>query len=125
MDEPTTAPWYHWAADDFQLQRCHACATFQHPPGHLCAQCHSSDLGWAEAERSGAVISWSVVHRAPLPQFTDLTPYTIALVQLTSGPLMELWFVSPDGPPEIGQAVRIVLDDVVGRRLPVAFPAQA
>lgn len=124
MDEPTTPPWSHWAADDFRLQQCSTCAAFQHPPGRLCAQCHGSDMTWAEAERGGTVMSWSVVHRAPVAKFAELTPYTIALVALKAGPLMEMWFRDPNGTPEIGQHVRITLDDVAGRQLPVAVPAQ-
>lgn len=119
-----TALWDHWADGEFALQKCVTCGQFQHPPGQLCQSCHSSDLRWSAATPSGRLVSWSVVHRAPLPAFADLTPYTVALIELDDGPLIEMWHEASGDEPEVGRSVRVEFASIAGRRLPVSVPAQ-
>lgn len=118
------APWGHWAAGQFRLQQCATCQHFQHPPGRLCQSCHGADMLWSVASPHGRVVSWSVVHRAPLPTFAELTPYTITLIELDDGPLMEMWQRDVDSEPEIGEHVRVEFAEIAGRRLPVSVSAQ-
>lgn len=132
MDLAERAPWSFWNRDEFYLQQCLNCQAFQHPHGHVCAQCHHSEMAWAESSTRAKVVSWSVVHRAPAPAFKSLFPYTIALVELEkNGPLLELWYVDDRHPkldsaaePVMGACVVVTFADVAGRRLPVVVPSE-
>jgi uncharacterized OB-fold protein len=78
--------WVGLAADRLLAQRCNACGVVRHPPGPVCARCHS--LAWSAIELSGggALFSWTVVHHAAHPAFRY--PHAIGLVALDEGPRM-------------------------------------
>ncbi|WP_378738034.1 Zn-ribbon domain-containing OB-fold protein [Nocardia brasiliensis] len=82
-----TEPW--WAATRDRrllLQRCLECAQLQHYPRALCTGCGSTALDWTQACGRGVVDSFTVVHRAPGPEFE--VPYVVARVRLTEGPIL-------------------------------------
>lgn len=68
------------------LQFCTACATPQHYPRALCTSCGATDFTWIEASGRGVVDSYTVVHRAPSPEFE--APYVVARVRLEEGPIL-------------------------------------
>lgn len=68
------------------LQFCTACTRPQHYPRAVCTSCGGCDFTWIEASGGGVVDSYTVVHRAPSPEFA--APYVIARVRLDEGPIM-------------------------------------
>jgi uncharacterized OB-fold protein len=67
------------------LQRCGGCGHFQHYPRSLCTKCLSDVLEFVASPGHGVVYSFTVIHRAPLPELSRLTPYTLALIDLDEG----------------------------------------
>lgn len=87
LDDDVTRPW--WDATRQRclvLQRCTACGAWQHYPRPLCLACGGTDLAFPPAAGTGSVWSFTVVHRAPSPDFDP--PYVVALVRLTEGPVL-------------------------------------
>ena len=131
-EDATTAPW--WEATRHRrllLQTCEACGHAQHYPRPICLGCHAIDPPFREASGTGTVHAATAVHRAPHRAL--LTPYVIALVDLSEGPRLMTRLVAdgedPAGPSSLdatalgGAAVRVgwwPLED--GRALPIFIP---
>lgn len=86
--DDVTAPF--WAATGehrLTVQACGACGHRQHPPRAVCTACSSMEhLAQVDAAGTGTVDSFTTVHRAPRAELA--TPYTIARVRLTEGPIL-------------------------------------
>lgn len=89
------------------VQTCLACGHRQHHPRAVCTRCgRMKRLGWTEAAGTGTVDSFTVVHRAPGPDFDP--PYVIARVRLAEGPLLLTRIVGcPPGTVRCDQPVRL------------------
>ncbi len=115
-----TAPWWEATRERrLTVQRCRTCGTAQHHPRPLCTTCGGGDLTFEDAAGTGTVHTFTVVHRAPVPD-RDV-PYVVAIVTLDEGVrlLTELVDVDPDA-VRCEQPVTVrwrALDD--GRHLPV------
>src|SRR4051812_7289310 len=70
----------------FLIRECKACCAKHFMPRHQCPECWSDQLEWIESPGEGTVQSYSVVHRAPTPEFSVNGPYVIALIDLDEGP---------------------------------------
>jgi uncharacterized protein len=68
----------------------------------------SSDLQSWVASGEGTLVSWTVVHRAPLPVLAASVPYVSAIVELAEGPwLMVRLLVEHPGRLRVGDPVRV------------------
>lgn len=65
------------------IQRCTECGTLRHPPGPVCARCHSFKWEALEASGRGTVYSFVVMHHPEIPPFAYPNP--VALVALEEG----------------------------------------
>jgi uncharacterized OB-fold protein len=121
---PEWADWWEATRERrFLLQRCIDCGNHQHYPRSLCIRCGSADLTWDEAAGSGVVYSHTTVHRSPLP--VPPTPYVVALVRLSEGPVLLTNIVGCE-PADVRCDLPVVLaweavED--GRNLPLFRPA--
>jgi len=79
-------------------------------PRNGCPNCWSEDLEWVDASGRGTVHTFSIVHRAPLPEFAADAPYVVAMVDLEEGPRMYTNIV--------GEAA---LDVAIGDKVQVRF----
>jgi uncharacterized OB-fold protein len=77
----------------------------------------------------GTLVSWAVVHQAPLPWLVDAVPYVCAVVELVEGPWLTVRLVDAD-PDTLaaGQPVRVRFvpsgpAEEPGEILPVFAPA--
>jgi uncharacterized OB-fold protein len=98
---------------ELRFQKCSGCAAWRHVPREMCPQCGSFDYQWAKSAGRGKVFSWSTTSQPMLPQFADLVPYAIVIVELDEGVRMATWVV--DVAPEelkIGMPVEVIFDDV-------------
>ncbi|HEY6130382.1 MAG TPA: Zn-ribbon domain-containing OB-fold protein [Halioglobus sp.] len=76
----------HWDAcreGKLKVQRCRQCETYIFIPQPRCTTCQSADLEWVECSGRGLVYSFTVVHRAPRPQFE--IPYIVAIIAMEEG----------------------------------------
>ena len=117
----TQAYWDGCAQGELRYQRCAQCGHVQCIPRSLCDQCQSRDLQWNASKREGTVLTFTTVHRAPLPVFKDMVPYVIAIVDLDEGfrVMANALPAVQQGALEIGARVRIGFKDVHGMVLPV------
>lgn len=117
--DATTQPWWDATRERrLVLQAC-GCGHVQHPPGPVCRACGSLETGWAEAAGRGTVDTYTVVHRAPSPDFEP--PYVLARVRLSEGPVLLTNLVDcPVGAVACGHPVRLAWRPLTdGRALPV------
>ena len=98
--------WDGCAAGRLQFQWCERCGELNWFPRRMCRNCHSDGLGWRAAPGTGTIYTFSVVHRAPGPEFAS--PYVLALIDVDDGPRMMSHVVAADPDQvRIGGAVAV------------------
>jgi uncharacterized OB-fold protein len=116
----TRAYWDGAATGALRYQCCAGCGHVQRIPRSLCERCQSSRLDWKDSRRTGTLLTFTTVHRAPLPAFKDMVPYVIAIVDMDEGfRVMANALPHCRGGLAIGARVRIGFQDVHGMALPV------
>lgn len=123
--DPAADLWEAWSDGRLCLQGCSDCGTLQHPPGQVCATCLSTALALVDIEGAGTLVTWSTVHRAPAPAFAVDVPYSVAIVAVGQGALVQARIsagASTDG-LVVGQPMQVKLGEVAGRVVPVVSPA--
>lgn len=94
------------------IRKCKACGAKHFMPRNGCPNCWSEDLEWADASGRGTVHTFSIVRRAPLPEFAANAPYVVAMVDLEEGPRMYTNIVGADAlAVAIGDPVQVTFDD--------------
>ena len=86
LPRPTPLSRPHWDGcreGVLRVQRCRACGGHVFIPQPLCTHCQAQALEWVESSGHGQVYSYSVVHRAPRPEFP--VPYVVAIIELDEG----------------------------------------
>lgn len=86
LPQPNDLSRPHWDAcreGKLKVQRCRQCGTHVFIPQPRCTTCQSAELTWVESSGRGRVYSYTVVHRAPRPQFE--VPYVVAIIALEEG----------------------------------------
>jgi uncharacterized protein len=87
-------------------QRCSDCGELRFIPSAFCAKCLSTDYTWQESSGRGRILTLTVVHRAPTPEFE--TPFVVAVVRLDEGYDMFTNIVgTPPDEVHIGDAVEV------------------
>jgi uncharacterized OB-fold protein len=56
----------------------------------------SAELEPLVASGTGTLVSWAVVHQAPLPALADAVPYVTAVVELAEGPWLLVRLLTDD-----------------------------
>jgi hypothetical protein len=122
MNRASHELWSAWKAGRLCFQHCDKCGRAQHPPGPVCSCCHSTSLSHLDVSGEGELVAWSTVHRPPSPAFADQVPYTVAVVRLPEGALVEVRTLGTDDPDawKVGQRVVLELGVINGRALPTA-----
>jgi uncharacterized OB-fold protein len=94
------------------IKRCDACSRPFFPPRYLCPFCWSDQTSWLESKGEGTVYSYTVMQRAPAPEFAARVPYVVALVDLAEGPRV-LANVIGSGALDtaVGDRVRVCFED--------------
>ena len=122
MNAASAELWGAWQAGRLCFQICAGCSRAQHPPGPVCSTCRSTALSLTDVTGDAELVAWSTVHRAPTSAFIGQPPYTLALVRITQGALVQVRTdASADEADEwaVGQPVRLRIGAVNGRALPV------
>ena len=103
VTNPETAQFWEAAkAGKFMIKRCTACGEPHYYPRAICPLCGSDATELVQASGRGAVYSYSVMRRVPVP-------YALAYVTLDEGVTMMTNIVDCDlDAIRIGQRVRVV-----------------
>lgn len=108
--------WDALAEGEFVLQRCVDCGSYQHYPRRICRTCACESLEYAAVSGTGTIFAATLVHRANTSRLAERTPYWLAMVQMTEGPLLFALLdgvagaqVSPDRGSGL-QGTRVVVD---------------
>ena len=89
---------------------CESCGHRWLPPLPTCPRCASRAITNAKAAPTGALYSWTVVHRAADPVYAEEVPYTVGLVELGDGARMYgrvVGVAHDDLRPDLPLAVRV------------------
>jgi uncharacterized OB-fold protein len=126
MADPIAPLLEGYAEDRLRLPFCEDCGQAHLYPRHRCPHCGSTKLAWREASGRGTLASWSVVHRAPSPDFAADVPYTVALVKLAEGPqLMARVVEAKDSELRLGLPLALRFATMPGgERRPVFAPEE-
>jgi uncharacterized protein len=91
-----------------RVQRCADCRMVQHPPDEVCHACQSVEFDYVEAQATGIVESYTIVHHAVHAMLKAAVPYNVVVVALDEYPGVRIvGNVIDVGPTElkIGQAM--------------------
>lgn len=113
----TQAYWDAASAGKLMIRTCRECGEPHFYPRALCPFCFG-ETDWVETKGEGAIYSFSVMRRAPVP-------YAIAFVTLDEGPTMMTNIVDCDFDSiRIGQRVKVVFQPAEnGQAVPMFAPA--
>ncbi len=111
------------AGGRLRLQACAACARLRFPIAPVCPYCGGEAAGWRSLTGRGSVLAWVRYHRAYVPAFEPLVPYSVLTVQLDEGPRL-FGRLADQAIPRAGLRVRTIVERwPAGRHVP-AFVAE-
>lgn len=105
--DPHSAAFYDAAARDELLMQRGPSGTVLPPEARTDPTDGSADLEPVTVSGDGVLVSWAVVHRAPLPALAEAVPYVSAVVELAEGPWLIVRLVGDTGPRSAGDPVRV------------------
>jgi uncharacterized OB-fold protein len=120
------APFFEYAAKgELRMQTCAACGEVRFPPRPMCPHCQSPDSEWKVMSGQGTVWSFAVPHPPLLPDYAELAPYPVVVVELAEDRRLRLVgnLVPDPATPigaidpaaiEIGMAVRVAFTSIEG-----------
>ncbi|WP_329273208.1 Zn-ribbon domain-containing OB-fold protein [Streptomyces sp. NBC_01451] len=119
VDEDGAPFWGYAAQGELRVQTCADCAEPRFPPRPCCPHCQSFASEWRAVSGRGRVWSFVVPHPPLLPDYAELAPYNVIVVELADAPRIRLvgnLVTGPDAPlnsfpPErirIGARVQVV-----------------
>jgi len=96
--EPLRPFWDGAARRELVLPRCTSCARFVWYPDGACRRCGGAEREWTPVSGRGRLFSWSIVHRAFIPQLASLVPFVTGLVAIDEDPAVRLATLVVDCP---------------------------
>ncbi|MFQ6398767.1 Zn-ribbon domain-containing OB-fold protein [Nocardia sp. KC 131] len=94
------------AESALMVRRCGRCNRLFSPLTAECSWCGACDLEWAPSSGLGSIVSWRLVHRSLNRPHAQVSPLTIAIVELDEGPWMYTT-IEGDLPPIADQPIRV------------------
>jgi len=105
----TISSFYKFVSEkQLMAAKCDKCGTVLLPPKPMCTKCLSTNLEWIELEGVGKLLSYTIIHIAPV-QFQSLAPYSVGIVELKSGLRLSGMIRSVD-PKEIRVGMDLKID---------------
>jgi len=105
----TTARYWREIPQRYRMEagKCTACGEVHFPPRRVCMKCGKQEFETVVLPDTGTVETYTVIRVAP-DEFTDLSPYAVALVKLDDGTRLMSQLVDVDLEKiEIGLPVKI------------------
>jgi uncharacterized OB-fold protein len=107
--------WDGVQAGKLLLQRCRTCGSFVHYPRAWCPACWKTDLEWVESRGKGRIVTFTIVHQAPLESYAGDVPYVLAVVRLDEGQQIMTNIVEVDpSQVRVELAVEVVFEERAG-----------
>ncbi|MGH7934817.1 MAG: Zn-ribbon domain-containing OB-fold protein [Candidatus Binataceae bacterium] len=88
LDELTRPFWEAAKQRRLVVQRCAACAYYNHPPRPFCDACLSQELSFVPVSGRGTVWSFTVMHQRDVAGFEDAAPFIDIVVELAEQPML-------------------------------------
>jgi hypothetical protein len=79
---PLREYWAGAARAELVLPRCDGCARYVWYPDGACRVCGTTAHTWTRVSGRGRLFSWSIVHRAFIPQLANLVPFVTGLIAI-------------------------------------------
>jgi uncharacterized OB-fold protein len=106
--DEVTAPFFDAAArDELLIRRCRPCTHPEPPEARTCGVCGAVELDWVPASGRARLVTWTVVHRAPHPDFAGAVPYVAGVVELEEGPWLHTRILDDPAPLRAEAAMRV------------------
>ena len=119
--------WEKAHEHELWLRRCNPCGQAYFYPRDFCPHSGSRDVSWMRASGKGTLHTFAIVHRAPVPAFSDRVPFVVAMVDLEEGARIPTNLVDVEPDPahiKVGMAVEVAFLDLTDEiTLPVFRPA--
>ncbi len=82
----TTARYWREVPQRYRMEagKCTACGEVHFPPRRVCMKCGKQEFETVVLPDTGTVETYTVIRVAP-DEFTDLSPYAVAMVKLDNG----------------------------------------
>lgn len=120
MSELGDRYWRGCAEGKILFQVCAACGQVQTYPRPLCHACGHKKPEWRESKRRGIVVGATTVHRAPTPEFAELAPYRLVLVDLEEGTRI---MAHAELSLKVNDRVEVGFRQIGGKHLPYCRPS--
>ncbi|NEA64657.1 OB-fold domain-containing protein [Streptomyces sp. SID12488] len=120
VDEDGAPFWEYAGRGELRVQTCADCAEPRFPPRPCCPHCQSFASEWRAVSGRGRVWSYVVPHPPLLPDYAELAPYNVIVVELADAPRIRLvgnLVTGPDAPLNSFPPDRIR----IGARVQVVF----
>jgi uncharacterized OB-fold protein len=114
---PETAPFWESVNEGaLRLSFCNAGDGFFFPPANFCPVCWREEVTFEPVAGTGKVFSFVTFRRLYNPAFSDLLPYSDAVIELDEGPRLLSRIVGPGDNPAlvIGAPVHVVYEPLDG-----------
>lgn len=106
------------------LRQCNACEVVRGPQEQVCPACWAVEHTALTASGRASLVSWSLVHRSPVPAVP--APYTAGIVEVEEGPwLLTRVLTAADETLVAGQPLTVVVAPGEGEPLVLARTARA
>ena len=113
MSDPLVAPhWQAAAQGQMAMQRCDECGHVRWPAARSCPECLAEGGEWTQLSGRGTIWSYAVYETPLHPEFAELCPYAVALVQLAEGPMIAGRMLDPPAALDCGLAVVAVFESL-------------
>lgn len=122
---PEAGPYEEGLAQGrLRLQACSACDRLRFPIAPVCPYCGGEEAEWRSLTGLGRVLAWVRYHRAYVPAFEPLVPYSVLTVGLDEGPRL-FGRLADQSSPRAGLRVRTVIERwPEGRHVPAFVGAE-
>ena len=115
--------WESLRAQGFSLPQCQACKEFHFYLRPACPACGSLDIKAVVTSGRGNVYSFSIVYRAPSPEFEKDVPYVVAIVATDEGPHLMTRLIKVK-PEEVVVGMRVMVSGWRTRDEPVEWVSE-
>lgn len=111
IDEESKPYWDGLKDHKLLIQQCEDCHQSIFYPRSICPHCFSDHLSWFQANGTGTIYSFTIVHQGYGP-FKGETPYVVGIIELDEGVRMMTRIIGDKDEISIGKRVSVVYKEV-------------
>jgi uncharacterized protein len=107
-NEDTNPYWENILKGNLTIQRCRMCTEIWAYPQNVCCNCLSTDIVSVPCQGTGVIYSYTIILRAPTPEFSEKIPYAIGIIELDEGCKIMAEIIGPLSEIKINKRVSVV-----------------